>query len=125
DYENLKCPLWDETVAADYYRETLQFLQEVRMIGALAWCFADYSPVLWDKPPLADNCHERHFGLFRHDGSAKPAAVAFKQAFKNEDRTNITIKFYNHLDKFDRNSFYKNPKNNLQKLYSILKEIAK
>ncbi|MEN6349629.1 MAG: hypothetical protein ABFD08_09585, partial [Syntrophomonas sp.] len=41
DYENLKCPLWDETVAADYYRETLQFLQEVRMIGALAWCFAD------------------------------------------------------------------------------------
>ena len=49
-------------------------LVEVGATGAVLWCFADYIPDLWDKPPCRDAHHERFFGLVRPDGSLKPHA---------------------------------------------------
>lgn len=61
-----------EDELANYYAEVLPRLVEVGVTGALAWCFADYAPELWDKPPCAESRHERFFGLVRSDGTLKP-----------------------------------------------------
>ncbi len=61
---------------AEYVAAVLPGLVEVGATGALMWCFADYEPSLWDRPPCEDGGarHERHFGLVRPDGSLKPHA---------------------------------------------------
>lgn len=61
---------------ADYVAATLPRLVAAGSTGAFLWCYADYSPELWDRPPLdpAGPRHERHFGLVRPDGSLKPHA---------------------------------------------------
>ena len=66
---------------ADYVRATLPRLVEVGATGAMLWCFADYAPELWDRPPCEDTGarHERHFGLVRPDGSLKPHAEVIKE----------------------------------------------
>lgn len=65
-----------EEAFADYVEQTLPRLVEVGAVGAFLWCFADYAPDLWDRPPCDDGGakHERHFGLVRPDGSLKPHA---------------------------------------------------
>jgi len=118
---DLKCPLWKEEEVLTYYQKALQLLNKYNMTGAFAWCFADYAPELWTKAPLNLNPHERHFGLFRHDGTEKAAVEAFNQQFV-EDLGLTTSNLYSWLDEFDRNSFYKNPKNNLRKMFDRYKQ---
>ncbi len=68
-----------EEALAEYYAQVLPKLVEVGAMGALSWCFADYHPSLWDKPPCSGSKHERFFGLLRPDGSLKPHAEVIKQ----------------------------------------------
>lgn len=70
-----------EQALADYIAEVLPKLVEVGSTGSFLWCFADYSPELWDRPPCDPDGakHERHFGLVRPDGSLKPHADVIKQ----------------------------------------------
>jgi endo-1,4-beta-mannosidase len=63
---------------AHYFAQVLPKLVEVGALGAVAWCFADYDPRLWDKPPCDHARHERFFGLVRPDGSLKPHAQVLK-----------------------------------------------
>jgi len=63
---------------AAYLSATLPKLVDVGATGALVWCYADYIPELWDKPPCAESRHERFFGLVRPDGSLKPHAQVIK-----------------------------------------------
>jgi endo-1,4-beta-mannosidase len=63
-----------EEALAEYYAKVLPKLVDVGVIRAFAWCFADYHPSLWDKPPCSESWHERFFGLVRPDGSLKPHA---------------------------------------------------
>ena len=46
--------------------------------GAMLWCYADYIPELWYKPPYDYQKHERFFGLVRPDGKLKPHAQVIK-----------------------------------------------
>ncbi len=69
----------EEDLAA-YISDVLPKLVEVGALGALLWCFADYIPELYSRPPIDEARHERYFGLVRPDGSRKPHASAF-QAF--------------------------------------------
>ncbi|HEY8747729.1 MAG TPA: hypothetical protein VIM11_07135 [Tepidisphaeraceae bacterium] len=62
-----------EEDAAEFYGAVLPRLVRVGALGAFAWCFADYDEELFDKPPCDRFVHERTFGLFRADGSAKLA----------------------------------------------------
>jgi endo-1,4-beta-mannosidase len=71
--------LASEDEAATYYREVLERLVQSGAAGAYAWCYADYDPLLWDRPPLDRALRERTFGLVRGDGSRKPAAEVFKR----------------------------------------------
>ncbi len=122
DYENLKYPLWCEAGVASYYQQALPLLYQSEILGALAWCFADYAPNLWRLSPFKQNPHERHFGLFRHDGSAKAAVKAFKEPFDQCSQALKLNSLQRILDTFDRDSFYQDPKNNLQKLYYTWKQ---
>ena len=65
-----------EEDAGTYVDAVLHGLQRVGSLGAFLWCFADYAPELWDRPPLDLQVHERWFGLIRADGSVKPTGNA-------------------------------------------------
>jgi len=63
-----------EEEAAAFYERALEALYQAGALGAFLWCYSDYHPDLWDRPPCDRLVHERHFGLLRPDGSPKPAA---------------------------------------------------
>jgi endo-1,4-beta-mannosidase len=67
--------LVDEDAAAAYTARALDGLRHAGCGGALLWCFADYAPALHGRPPLDEARHERSFGLWRSDGSPKPAGA--------------------------------------------------
>ncbi len=73
---------------ATYLAAVLPKLVEVGATGALLWCFADYIPELWNKPPCDEARHERFFGMVRPDGSLKPHA----QVLKDFAATNPIVK---------------------------------
>jgi endo-1,4-beta-mannosidase len=70
----------EEDLAA-YIDAVLPRLVDAGATGAFLWCFADYAPQLWDRPPCGDtqSKHERHFGLVRPDGCLKPHAEALRR----------------------------------------------
>lgn len=68
-----------EEDAAAYYAAVLERLVARGALGAFAWCYADYSPDLWQRPPLDRAVRERSFGLVRADGSHKPAVAVIQQ----------------------------------------------
>lgn len=121
---DLQCALWSETESEFYYKNVLRRLQEEEIQGAMAWCFADYDPSLWERPPLKANLHERYFGMFRYDGSPKKAVSAFKD-----------LEILNHLPNprqmmwqpqcINRNDFYQNPSKNLKRLFAEYKQHLK
>jgi len=57
---------------AQYIAEVLPKLVEVGALGAMIWCYADYFPGLYNRPPCDQAWHERFFGLVHPDGSLKP-----------------------------------------------------
>ena len=48
--------------SAIYYSEVLK-LYRAGSLGAFAWCFTDYHPSLWDRPPFDRALRERSFRL--------------------------------------------------------------
>ena len=64
-----------EDDAAHYTGATLDALHACGSIGALIWCYADYDTRLHGRPPLDLAEHERTFGLWRADGTPKPAVA--------------------------------------------------
>ena len=68
-----------EEDGGSYYREVLEKLYRAGSLGAFAWCFSDYDPKIWDRPPLDRAIRERTFGITRADGSLKPAGVEFQR----------------------------------------------
>jgi len=65
-----------EVEAARYLARTVDALRDCGTIGALVWCYSDYRTDLHDEPPLDLAEHERTFGLWRADGTPKPAVSA-------------------------------------------------
>ena len=60
--------------AETFLEKSLDLLKGYGIQGALICAFSDYDSSLWDRPPLEHRVAERFCGLFRRDGSAKPAA---------------------------------------------------
>lgn len=77
--------LASEEEAAKYYDEVLERLAKTGAAGAYAWCYADYDPRLFDRPPFTTAVRERTFGLVRADGSEKPVADVFRRFRKRRD----------------------------------------
>ena len=77
--------LVDEDTAAAYTTSALEALRRAGCLGAMLWCYSDYDRALWRTPPFDLAPHERTFGLWRADGSPKPA-VAAVSAFAGAER---------------------------------------
>ncbi|HEY5058721.1 MAG TPA: cellulase family glycosylhydrolase [Gaiellaceae bacterium] len=106
--------LVEEEAAAAYMQRALAALRGAGCAGAMVWCYTDYDPAIWAKPPLDVAIHERSFGLWRADGSPKPA-VAAVQAFTGTTRLNPP----EHLAwiDIDPDKFYADPRLHLRRLY--------
>ena len=65
--------LVSESAAATYTGHALDGLREAGCLGALLWCFSDYGLQLAESPPFDLAHHELSFGLWRADGTPKPA----------------------------------------------------
>jgi endo-1,4-beta-mannosidase len=100
---------------AEFLRLTIPKLQDSGATGAMLWCYADYIPELWDKPPCDNAVHERFFGLVRPDGSLKPHAKVIQEFAK----TNPQVKPIPEYAKLTVNAddFYKEPLGHLVDLY--------
>lgn len=114
-----KVPAFSEAQGLEYYRRAWRVLWEEGMRGAYAWCYGDYVPSLWQRVPLAHSPHERHFGLFRHDGSAKPAAATLREFLSGVDTVRQTppAPRDDWVRGEDPSAFYGAPRENLVRLY--------
>lgn len=65
--------LVSEEAAAAYTGRAVDRLRAAGCMGAMLWCFSDYASALHALPPFDRATHERSFGLWRADGSPKPA----------------------------------------------------
>ncbi|MBL8154050.1 MAG: hypothetical protein JNM70_07695 [Anaerolineae bacterium] len=104
-----------EEALADYLAAVLPRLVEVGSTGALVWCYADYAPELWEKPPCLDSRHERFFGLVRPDGTLKPHA----QVLKDFAATKPTVQPARRTVKLDitPEEYYQEPLRHAVRLY--------
>lgn len=105
----------DEDDAAQLYvAQALDDLYESGMIGAMLWCYSDYAQEIWNEPPFDVAPHERFFGLWRADGSAKPAARSLGR-YHGVERKTVTAR-PDWID-LDRSRYYEDALNNLKHLY--------
>jgi endo-1,4-beta-mannosidase len=106
----------DEEDAADVFvAETLDHLYDAGTTGAMLWCYSDYPQEIWDGPPLDVAPHERFFGLWRADGSPKPAA---RHLARYRDVEPKTAPSSDWIDA-DPARFYDAPLETLRHLYEI------
>jgi endo-1,4-beta-mannosidase len=106
--------LVEEETAAAYTERALTALQAAGCAGAMLWCYTDYDPAIWAKPPLDIALHERSFGLWRADGSPKPAVAAI-QAFAGTTRLDV-FEDQGWID-IHPDEFYADPRGHLPRLY--------
>lgn len=109
-------PLLDEEAAARYIECALNRLQHFGLLGALLWCYSDYVEALRERLPLDLAAHERSFGLWRADGSPKPALRVIRAFSDLEPKRRPPPDDYSWID-LPEDEFYKNPRENLQRLY--------
>jgi endo-1,4-beta-mannosidase len=106
-----------EEALAAYVAGVLPRLVDVGATGAFLWCFADYAPELWDRPPCDEGGakHERHFGLVRPDGSLKPHTEALRRFVA----TNPTIRPPARTVELDvtAEEYYRDPAGHARRLY--------
>jgi endo-1,4-beta-mannosidase len=104
-----------EEALAGYVTDVLPRLVDVGATGSLLWCFADYVPELWDRPPCdpAGAKHERHFGLVRPDGTIKPHA----EMIKRFAATKPTVKSPSSWVALDADEYYRDPSASARSLY--------
>ena len=106
-----------EQAFAEYVEATLPRLVDVEATGAFLWCFADYAPGLWDRPPCEETGakHERHFGLVRPDGSLKPHAEVIRAFAESEPVTGTSPRSVT-LD-ISVDDYYQDPEGHAKRLY--------
>ena len=106
-----------EEALAAYVAGVLPRLVDVGATGAFLWCFADYAPELWNRPPCDEGGakHERHFGLVRPDGSLKPHTEALRRFVA----TNPTIRPPARTVELDvtAEEYYRDPAGHARRLY--------
>jgi endo-1,4-beta-mannosidase len=110
--------LLSEADAAAYTARALAALRSAGCTGALLWCAADYDRAIWTEPPLDAAIHERHFGLWHADGTAKPAVAALA-ALSGSERAATPDDGWIDVD---ARTFYADPRAQLARLYRRFRE---
>jgi len=109
--------LASEDEAAAYYRGVLRKLVDTGAAGAYAWCYADYDPRLFGRPPLDTAVRERTFGLVRADGSEKPAAGVFREFRTRRDAGELVRGRVPHVLDVSADDYYRAPGMHFDRLY--------
>ena len=118
-------PLLPEEEAASFVEQALPLLRRFGMQGALLWCYGDYDPALQQKPPFDRAPHELHFGLWRADGSEKPAVDAvrrFAQALSRNGELEEAPDTDTSWIDIPPERFYTDPRAHLVRLYRRFRE---
>jgi endo-1,4-beta-mannosidase len=105
----------EEDLAA-YVEAVLPRLVDAGATGALIWCFADYVPELWHRPPCDEARHERFFGLVRANGSLKPHAEAIRRFAATSPQVREAPSHTLTLD-MSPDEYYRAPASHLVRLY--------
>ncbi len=114
--------LASEEEAAKYYDEVLERLAKTGAAGAYAWCYADYDPLLFDRPPFTTAVRERTFGLVRADGSEKPVTDVFRRFRKRRDAGELeTVQSASAIRAVldvTADEYYRSPGTHFERLYN-------
>lgn len=108
---------------AIFIERSLHGLQEVGALGAVLWCFADYLPQLYDRPPCDEARHERFFGLVRPDGTLKPHAQVI-QRFAQTTPAVQPARRSIHLE-VNPDEYYADPMRHIRRLYATFRANSK
>ena len=111
--------LASEDEAATYYEEVLDRLVKTGASGAYAWCYGDYDPQIFDRPPISTAIRERTFGIVRADGSEKPAADVFRR-FKTKRDAGILPDVEqpsSPVVDVSADEYYRSPASHFERLY--------
>jgi endo-1,4-beta-mannosidase len=109
--------LASEEEGAEYYAAVLERLVSTGAAGAYAWCYADYDPRLFDRPPLATAVRERTFGLVRADGSEKPAVAVFRNFRRRRDAGELRVAPVPSILDVGADEYYRAPESHFARLY--------
>ncbi len=104
--------------AETFLEKSLDLLKSHGIKGALARSFSDYDSSLWDRPPLDERVAERFCGLFRRDGSAKPAARMIRDYPRETKPRDLS---WDWVD-IRPEEYYENPPGQLTRLYRRFQE---
>jgi endo-1,4-beta-mannosidase len=110
--------LASEEEGAVYYREVVERLIATGAAGAYAWCYPDYDPSLFDRPPLKITVRERTFGIVRADGSEKPAADVFRQLRRRRDAGQLRRGEIPQILDVTPDEYYRAPTEHFNRLYA-------
>lgn len=110
--------LASEDEAATYYRGVVNRLVDTGAAGAYAWCYADYAPALFTRPPLSTAIRERTFGLVRADGSEKPAVAVFRDLRKRRDTGELVRRGVPCVLDVSADEYYRAPGMHFDRLYA-------
>ncbi len=110
--------LASEDEAASYHAAVLERLVSTGAAGAYAWCYADYDPRLFDRPPFDRAVRERTFGLVRSDGSEKPAADVFRRFRKRWQDGRVNRATPPRVLDVSADEYYRAPRSNFDRLYA-------
>ncbi len=104
-----------EAEFASYVEQVNANLVEAGALGSMLWCFADYVPELWDRPPCLEAHHERFFGLVRPDGSLKPHAAVIRRFAQS--RPIVQAPTHSVILDISPEEYYQDPTAHAQRLY--------
>jgi endo-1,4-beta-mannosidase len=102
---------------AAYIEQVLPRLLDVGALGAVLWCFADYVPELYERPPCKESRHERFFGLVRPDGSLKPHAEVIRDFAAAGHKVRPATRTVNLETSPER--YYEDPLGQATRLYDV------
>jgi endo-1,4-beta-mannosidase len=109
--------LASEEEGASYMEEVLHRLPAAGALGAYAWCYSDYTPDLFSRPPLATAIRERTFGLLRADGSEKQAADVVRRFRAARDASRLVHPDIAAMADLRADEYYADPRGNFERLY--------
>jgi endo-1,4-beta-mannosidase len=110
--------LASEEEGAHYYWTVVDRLVATGAAGAYPWCYADYDPRLFDRPPLDRAVRERTFGLVRANGSEKPAADVFRRLRRLRDEGGVTRGAVPAILDVPADEYYAEPERQFARLYA-------
>ena len=116
-----------EDDAAAYFEAVLPRLVRVGSLGAFAWCFSDYGPGLWTRPPCDLQVHERFFGFLRPDGSLKPSAQVMRAFADTKPTVSVperTVDLHESAGHDDAGDYYADPLARAAALYERFGRLA-